>query len=170
MGTSCFLVTAGEVSASIERHRGNPRPVSLSRAALEVLAIVAYRQGIARGGIEHIRGSSSDSALDTLLQRGLVVHNEHHLLVTTRAFLDLAGLRDLADLPQQMSDDVDTSSTAEMRWRSWSSRGMFPWVGRSPWFSFLSMGLSQGLKSTALTEVLQLWTSKTCCKPASALG
>jgi DNA-directed RNA polymerase specialized sigma24 family protein len=64
---------------------GNPRPVSLSRSALEVLAIVAYRQPIARSGIEHIRGSSSDSALDTLLQRGLVVHNEHHLLVTTRA-------------------------------------------------------------------------------------
>ena len=66
-------------------HLGNPRPVSLSRSALEVLAIVAYRQSIARSGIEHIRGSSSDSALDTLLQRGLVVHNEHHLLVTTRA-------------------------------------------------------------------------------------
>ena len=84
-GDELFLVTAGEVSASIERHLGNPRPVSLSRSALEVLAIVAYRQSIARSGIEHIRGSSSDSALDTLLQRGLVVHNEHHLLVTTRA-------------------------------------------------------------------------------------
>ena len=71
----------------------------LSRAALEVLAIVAYRQPITRAGIELIRGTSSDSALDTLLLRGLVGFNQHHLLVTTRAFLDFAGLRDLADLP-----------------------------------------------------------------------
>ena len=63
------------------------------------MAIIAYRQPIARSGIEFIRGSGSDSALDALIQRGLVAHNEHHLLVTTRAFLDLMGLRDLADLP-----------------------------------------------------------------------
>jgi chromosome segregation and condensation protein ScpB len=50
-------------------------------------------------GIELIRGSASDSALDTLLQRGLIAHNQHRLFVTTRAFLELLGLRDLADLP-----------------------------------------------------------------------
>jgi len=87
------------VASSIERHLGNPRPVALSRAALEVLAIVAYRQPMARVGIELIRGSASDSALDTLVQRGLVEHNQHHLLVTTLAFLAFASLRDLADLP-----------------------------------------------------------------------
>jgi hypothetical protein len=38
-------------------------------------------------------------ALDTLLQRQLIEHNQHHLLVTTPEFLDLAGLRHLADLP-----------------------------------------------------------------------
>jgi chromosome segregation and condensation protein ScpB len=58
-----------------------------------------------RGVIEHIRGSSSDSALDTLIQRGLVVHNGHHLLVTIRILLELAGLRDLADLPLLAGDD-----------------------------------------------------------------
>jgi segregation and condensation protein B len=63
------------------------------------LFTVAYRQPIARSGIEFIRGSASDSAIDMLVERGLIVHNPHHLLVTTRAFLDLAGLRDLADLP-----------------------------------------------------------------------
>ncbi len=98
-GKQFSLVTAPEVASSIERHLGRPRPVALSRAALEVLTIVAYRQPIARAGIELIRGSASDSALDTLLQRGLVEHNQHHLLVTTRAFLALASLRDLADLP-----------------------------------------------------------------------
>jgi segregation and condensation protein B len=84
------LVTAPEVTPSIERHLGNPRPVALSRAALEVLAIVAYRQPIARAGIELIRGSASDSALDTLLERGLIERNTHQLLVTTRAFLEYA--------------------------------------------------------------------------------
>jgi segregation and condensation protein B len=64
-----------------------------------VLAVVAYKQPIARAGVEHIRGSDSDSALHTLLVRGLVEFDQHHLLVTALAFLDLAGLRDLADLP-----------------------------------------------------------------------
>ncbi len=99
-GDEFFLVSAPEVGAAVERHLGNPRPVPLSRAALEVLAIVAYKQPIARAGIERIRGTSSDSALETLLMRELVLLNEARLCVTTRAFLDFAGLRDLADLPQ----------------------------------------------------------------------
>ncbi|MBV9544702.1 MAG: SMC-Scp complex subunit ScpB [Chloroflexi bacterium] len=67
--------------------------------AMEVLSIVAYRQPITRSGIELIRGSASDSALDSLLERGLIEHNQHHLLITTTAFLKYLGLRDLADLP-----------------------------------------------------------------------
>ena len=69
-GDELRLVTAPEVAASVERHLNHPREVALSRAALEVLAIVAYRQPIARAGIELIRGSASDSALDTLLSAG----------------------------------------------------------------------------------------------------
>jgi len=98
-GDDLRLVTAPQVAASVERHLSVPTSVSLSRAALEVLAIVAYRQPIAHSGVELIRGSASDSALDTLLQRGLIAHNEHHLLVTTQAFLDSLSLRDLGDLP-----------------------------------------------------------------------
>ncbi len=82
----------------------------LSRAALEVLAIVAYKQPIARAGVERIRGTSSDSALETLLLRELVALNEARLFITTRVFLDLAGLRDLADLPplqDPASDDAN---------------------------------------------------------------
>jgi chromosome segregation and condensation protein ScpB len=44
------------------------------------------------------------------LQRGLVEHNQRHLLVTTRVFLDLLGLRDLADLPPRASDTTQQSS------------------------------------------------------------
>ena len=98
-GHELRLVTAPEVSRSVERHVNKPKPVGLSKAALEVLAIIAYRQPVARAGIELIRGSPSDSAIEGLLQRGLIAHNQHHLLVTTRTFLDLLGLRDMADLP-----------------------------------------------------------------------
>ena len=108
-GDEFFLVTAPEVGAAVERHLGNPRPVPLSRAALEVMAIVAYKQPIARAGIERIRGTNSDSALDTLLMRELVTLNDARLFVTTRAFLDFASLRDLADLPPLQ--DLDTESS-----------------------------------------------------------
>ena len=106
-GDELRLVTAPEVSRSVERHLNKPREVALSKAALEVLAIIAYRQPIARAGIELIRGSASDSALEKLLERGLIEHNPHHLFVTTRAFLELVALRDLADLPPLAPGTVD---------------------------------------------------------------
>ena len=59
-GDELKLVTAPEVSCSVERHVNRPREVALSKAALEVLAIAAYRQPIARPGIEFIRGSAGD--------------------------------------------------------------------------------------------------------------
>ena len=93
------MVTTPEVCSSVERHLKNPRLVALSNAPVEVLVSVAYRHSIARSGIEHIRGSASDSAITTLLERGLIAHNPHHLLVTTRAFLELPGMSDLTDLP-----------------------------------------------------------------------
>jgi segregation and condensation protein B len=106
LGDTLLLVTAPEVAKSVERYLGRDRPASLSKVALEVLAIIAYRQPIARAGVELIRGSASDSALDSLLQRRLIEHNPHHLLVTTRVFLDLFGFRDLADLPP-LASSVD---------------------------------------------------------------
>jgi chromosome segregation and condensation protein ScpB len=50
-----------------------------------VLAVVAYRQPIARAGIELIRGSAADSALGTLLEPALIERNAHQLFVTTHA-------------------------------------------------------------------------------------
>ena len=73
-----------------------------------MLAIVAYKQPIARAGIEHIRGSVSDSALETLLGRGLIAANEARLFVTTCAFLECACVRDLADLPPL--DELDSKN------------------------------------------------------------
>jgi segregation and condensation protein B len=94
-------IVACVVGDLLEPRQGSLFVVELgvSRVALEVLAIIAYRQPIARAGIELIRGSVSDSALDTLLDRTLIERNAHQLFVTTQNFLDLMGLRDLVDLP-----------------------------------------------------------------------
>src|SRR5207248_2053126 len=66
------LVTAPASAGYVERLLGGPAVTRLSRAALEVLAIVAYRQPATRAEIEALRGVNSDRALETLLGRGLV--------------------------------------------------------------------------------------------------
>src|SRR5438067_7085217 len=91
--------TSGQVAASVERHLNAPRPVSLSGAAMQGLTIVAYRQPVSQAGIESVRGTSSASAIGTLLPRQLIALDEHRLFTTTPAFLKYLGLPDLADLP-----------------------------------------------------------------------
>lgn len=82
------------------------RPWRLTRATLETLAIVAYKQPITRAEIETIRGVDVDSVLASLLSRKLVkitgrkdVVGRPLLYGTTRQFLEVFGLRDLAALP-----------------------------------------------------------------------
>ncbi len=83
------------------------RPAKYSRALLETLALVAYRQPITRGEIEQIRGVSvNPGIIKTLQDRGWVrvvghrdVPGKPELLGTTREFLDYFGLRKLDDLP-----------------------------------------------------------------------
>ncbi|MGF1468217.1 MAG: SMC-Scp complex subunit ScpB [Sandaracinaceae bacterium] len=82
------------------------RPTRLSRAQLETLAIVAYRQPLTRPEVEEIRGVDSAGGLKILLERGLVKvlgrkdePGRPLLYGTTPAFLELFGLRHLEDLP-----------------------------------------------------------------------
>ena len=82
------------------------RPWRLTRATLETLAIVAYKQPLTRAEIEAIRGVDVDSVLASLLARKLVkivgrkeVMGRPLLYGTTRQFLEVFGLRDLAALP-----------------------------------------------------------------------
>lgn len=82
------------------------RPSRLSRAALETLSIVAYNQPIARGRIEQIRGVESAGTLKGLLERDLIavvgrqeVPGRPMLYGTTKRFLEVFGLSDLASLP-----------------------------------------------------------------------
>jgi segregation and condensation protein B len=101
------LVTAPASARYIRRLRGLEDQARLSRAALEVLAVVAYRQPATRAEIEAIRGVNGDRALATLLQRGLVAEVGRRDAIgrpvefgTTLGFLEHLGLRSLDDLPR----------------------------------------------------------------------
>src|SRR5215813_4311178 len=82
------------------------RPARMSRATLETLAIVAYRQPITKAEIEAIRGVDVDGVISTLLERDLVravarkdVPGRPFLYGTTQRFLELFNLKDLTHLP-----------------------------------------------------------------------
>ncbi len=88
-----------------------PRPTRISRAGLECLAIIAYRQPITRPEIDAIRGVNSSGSVDSLLRKGLIkevgrkdVPGRPILYATTQAFLEVAGLKDLKDLPAAGSE------------------------------------------------------------------
>lgn len=82
------------------------KPFRLSRAALEILAIVAYRQPITRGEMEQVRGVDCDGALRTLLEKRLIricgrkeAPGRPLLYGTSSYFLEVFGLRSLDELP-----------------------------------------------------------------------
>jgi len=105
-GNRVQFVTAPEAALCVERFLGLERRTRLSRAALETLAIIAYRQPITRPEIETIRGVGSDSVLRTLLSVGLIEGVGRAPTVgcpilygTTFEFLQHFGLRGLDELP-----------------------------------------------------------------------
>ena len=82
------------------------KPVRISKAALETLAIVAYKQPIIRSDIEHIRGVDCGGILRTLLERKLIrilgrekIPGRPLIYATTRQFLEIFDLKDLKELP-----------------------------------------------------------------------
>ena len=100
------FATRPEYAAYVEKVV-KPRLTSLSQAALETLAIIAYRQPITRSEIEEIRGVKCESALHTILERGLIEEagrkdapGKPILYRTTPEFLKYMGLKSLEDLPR----------------------------------------------------------------------
>jgi len=100
------MTTRPEHAPYFQRLAQSPARASLSQAALETLAIIAYKQPITRVEIEQIRGVKSDRALQTLLAKELVREvgraealGRPILYGTTKRFLDCFGLSDLSDLP-----------------------------------------------------------------------
>ncbi len=113
--------TAPEVADYLLRL--NPdRPPKYSRAVMETLAIIAYRQPVTRGDIEEIRGVSVSSPVVKMLEeRGWVevighkdVIGRPELLATTKKFLDDLGLRSLQELPT-LDSSSDIADALEQR-------------------------------------------------------
>jgi segregation and condensation protein B len=101
------LLTRPEFVAVLERYDSVPQPARLSAPALEVLAILAYRQPIGRAEVEDIRGVGSSGVLRTLVERELVAPvgrseglGRPLLYGTTKKFLEHFGFRSLEDLPR----------------------------------------------------------------------
>ena len=83
-----------------------PKPFRLSKAALETLAIVAYKQPVIRSDIEHIRGVDCGGVLRVLLERGFLrvlgrkeIPGRPLIYATTKRFLEVFDLKTLKDLP-----------------------------------------------------------------------
>lgn len=107
MGGGYLLTTREEHAPWVRNLLRGKRKARLSRASLETLAIVAYKQPVTRPEIEEIRGVDSGSALATLLERDLVtirgradVVGRPLLYGTAEEFLSYFGLRDLTELPR----------------------------------------------------------------------
>lgn len=108
------LVTDPEQSHVVGRLREEPRPERISAAALETLAIIAYRQPVTKAEIEAIRGVQAGPVLRALVDRGLVriagraeLPGQPLLYGTTKEFLDRFGLAALKDLPRDAELNED---------------------------------------------------------------
>ncbi|KRL58418.1 SMC-Scp complex subunit ScpB [Latilactobacillus fuchuensis] len=127
----CYkLVTKKEMAPLIKRYFAGPVSTSISQAALEVLAIVVYRQPLTRIEIDEVRGVQSSGAIQTLLARQLVLEKGRKdapgrpiLYGTSDYFLDYFGLTTLKELPEleQLELTVDenqpVADTADLYFR-----------------------------------------------------
>jgi segregation and condensation protein B len=90
----------------VERFVTDGQQARLTQAALETLAVVAYRQPVSRARVSAIRGVNSDGVMRTLTLRGLIEdagqepESQAHLYRTTGYFLERLGLRSLDELPE----------------------------------------------------------------------
>ncbi len=114
------LMTHPEASPYVERFVLSTRHARFTKASLETLAIVAYKQPVTRHQVTSIRGVSSDGVLRALVDRGLVEDvgrddgpGRPILYGTTVQFLERLGLRSLTDLPPitPFLDDAEAERT-----------------------------------------------------------
>jgi len=115
-GDRAHLTTAPEAAFLIEKFLGLDLTARLSAAALETLAVIAYRQPLTRGDIESIRGVNCDGVLRTLIARELIEPvgrleqpGRPFLYGTTLQFLQYFGLEGLDHLPPLPSPEASDS-------------------------------------------------------------
>lgn len=125
-GRAYRLVTKERHAELLKVYAKTPTNQSLSRASLETLSIIAYKQPITRVEVDEIRGVNSSGAIAKLLAFGLVaevgkkeVLGRPNLYATTTYFLDYMGINDLAELPDvssiQLVDDELTLFASDGR-------------------------------------------------------
>ncbi len=121
MGDAVQFVSAPENARFVASLLGLPTQVKLTTAALETLAVVAYRQPVTRSQIEFIRGVNSDRALASLVQYGLVIDvgraatvGRPTLFGTTSEFLQQFGLSSLEALPRPDMTDAEAAVAFRM--------------------------------------------------------
>lgn len=97
-----------------------PNPRRISKASLETLAIIAYKQPVIRSDIEHIRGVDCGGVIRMLLERKLVrvlgrkkIPGRPLIYATTKQFLETFDLKDLKDLPTPKEIEELTNSLSE---------------------------------------------------------
>lgn len=101
-----FQVRTRQDLSNYVRQLQKERPARLSRAALETLSVVAYKQPVTRAEIEHIRGVEVGPVMRSLVERDLVRIAGHRevpgrpmIYATTKRFLEVFGMKNLDDLP-----------------------------------------------------------------------
>ena len=108
-----------------------PKPQRLSKAALETLAIIAYKQPVIRADVEHLRGVDCGGVLRVLLERKFIrvlgrkeIPGRPLIYATTKRFLEVFGLKNLKDLPtpkeieefgETLSEELDETLAADHR-------------------------------------------------------
>ncbi len=119
VGNGWRLYTRAETFGYLERFASSATAARLSSAALETLAVVAYRQPVSRNQVSEVRGVDSDSAIRTLERRGLITEagrlqlpGNPAVYQTSDLFLEKLGLRGLDELPP-LADHVPPASVVE---------------------------------------------------------
>ncbi|MCX5044028.1 SMC-Scp complex subunit ScpB [Aldersonia sp. NBC_00410] len=115
VGEGWRLYTRNTYAPYVERLMLDGARSKLTRAALETLAVIAYRQPVTRARVSAVRGVNVDGVMRTLLARGLIseagtdAQTSATLYATTELFLERIGLASLAELPQlaPLLPDVD---------------------------------------------------------------
>lgn len=120
-GGAYRLVTKAQFAEDIKRLLENPSPQSITKASLEVLAIIAYKQPVTRVEIDDLRGVKSEGPIHTLISRGFIMEKGRSegsgraiLFGTTDLFLDRFGLKSLDMLPPLMLEEQDEDGTTDL--------------------------------------------------------
>lgn len=123
-GSGWRIYTSPECAPWLERFVLGHRHGRLSGAALEVLAVIAYKQPVSRAEIAEIRGVDSDRVVKTLLQRELIVESGREtapgspaLFTVSDSFLERMGLTSVEELPSLVGFMPDTEAVEDMEAR-----------------------------------------------------